>query len=127
VPLQGEDCEEARHAASATVSRTDNSQPMNERGSVPLRARPAAPLSAGPEIRAGRGDQRSLLEFEGPLWESSYAFSSFTRRSRMTSLKRFASPRALPTTLTAEAGTGCWLVLAGVGPKNMQKAFPVGQ
>lgn len=44
-----------------------------------------------------------------------------------TALKARASPATLPTRLTAPAGRISSPRLAGVGPKKMQKALPVGQ
>ena len=45
----------------------------------------------------------------------------------VTSNNSAASPSILPKTVTGEAGLGRPSVLAGVGPKKIQKAFPTGQ
>jgi hypothetical protein len=61
------------------------------------------------------------------LIRHSPARSIFTGPPSSTAFRTLASPSTLPTTLTALAGRISSPRLAGVGPKKMQNAFPVGQ
>lgn len=56
-----------------------------------------------------------------------HPFCSVTVLSFITALNRLGSAVTLPMMLTAEAGIISSPRLMGVGPKNMQKARPVGQ
>ena len=77
------------------------------------------------EVRAARGggDEGSSPDQA----RSGPSLSICTTSPERTCLKAVASPRQRPTTVTGLAGRISWAMLAGVGPKKMQKAVPGSQ